>query len=183
MIICAGNMESFSFAKPIGVGLVEASVKLSEIILKESPKNLLFIGSAGSYGKANIFDTICSNSAKNIEIGYLANYSYTPKISHLEGISSDVSHETSLNFLVNSSSYITSNKVESERFLNYGLDVENMEFFAVLSVAKYFNIDALGLFCVTNYCYEDAHQEFIKNYKKSNEILENELFKNFREYV
>ena len=39
-----------------------------------------------------------------------------------------------------------------------------MEFFAVLEVAKKFNIPAAGIFIVSNYTNEDAHKTFLKNH-------------------
>ena len=42
-----------------------------------------------------------------------------------------------------------------------------MEFFSVLKVAQEFNIDALGIFVVTNYTNQDAHQDFISNHKEA----------------
>lgn len=48
MFICASG-EKFSFAKEIGIGLIDSAMILSSIILKENPKELIFIGSAGSY--------------------------------------------------------------------------------------------------------------------------------------
>lgn len=58
MILCAGNNESFSFATPIGVGLIESTINLSRLCLFDKPEFILFIGSAGSYGEQNIFDIV-----------------------------------------------------------------------------------------------------------------------------
>lgn len=182
MIICAGDNENFSFAKQVGIGLVEVAMNLTELILEKKPKNLLFIGSAGSYGKAKIFDKICTNRATNIEIGFFEKLSYTPKSDYFKGINSNVSHETLSDFVVNSSSYITTNETQSNLFLKNNLYIENMEFFSILLVAQRFNIPAIGLFCVTNFCFKNAHEEFLKNHEKAKEILEIEAVKNFKEY-
>lgn len=182
MIVCAGEIESFAFAETIGIGLVEASTNLTKLILEKNPKNILFIGSVGSYGKLKIGEILSSNTAVNIEIGFFEKLSYTPQNKYFSGIKSNVSHETLSNFIVNSSSYITSNKLQAEKFLQNGLHVENMEFFSVLSVAEKFNISAIGLFYVTNYCFENAHDEFMQNYKKAKNVLEIEAVKNFKEF-
>ena len=50
MILCAGRNETFEFAKPIGVGLVESASTLTQLILEEKPAFLFFVGTAGSYG-------------------------------------------------------------------------------------------------------------------------------------
>jgi nucleoside phosphorylase len=46
-----------------------------------------------------------------------------------------------------------------------------MEFFSVLRIAQEFDIPAGGVFCVTNYCNEDAHADFLKNHDKAKELL------------
>ena len=50
-----------------------------------------------------------------------------------------------------------------------------MEFFSVLSVAKEFEIPVAGIFVVTNYTNENAHDDFIKNHKEAMEKLTNYL--------
>ena len=50
MIICAGRNETFPFAHPIGVGLIESAINLTRMCLFDKPDYLLFVGSAGSYG-------------------------------------------------------------------------------------------------------------------------------------
>ena len=42
-----------------------------------------------------------------------------------------------------------------------------MEYFAVLKVAQSFGISAGGIFIVTNYCDENAHDDFLKNQKEA----------------
>jgi nucleoside phosphorylase len=170
MIVCAGRNETFNFAHPIGVGLIESTINLTRLALFDKPDFLLFIGSAGSYGKHKIFDIVTSKTASNIELGFLDNKCYTP----LENVISseenqNVPRET-LN-IVNSSNYITTNSVSSKKFLTLGLELENMEFFALLSVAKEFDIPVAGIFVVTNYCDTNAHKDFIKNHEKSKQLL------------
>ncbi len=50
-----------------------------------------------------------------------------------------------------------------------------MEFFSVLAVAKSFKIPVGGVFCVTNYCDEEAHQDFLANQKEAMRRLESYL--------
>ena len=170
MIVCAGKNETFDFASPIGVGLIESSINLTKLILFDKPDFLLFVGSAGSYGEHKIFDIVHSKTASNIELGFLENKCYTP----LEKI---VSTETKDNVpcetfnIVNSSNYIATDFVSSKKFLELSLSLENMEFFSVVSVAKKFDIPASGIFIVTNYTHTNAHKEFITNHKKAKEIL------------
>ena len=67
MIVCAGKTEHFSFATPIGVGLIDSAYNLSHIIFDRKPNRILFVGSCGSYGELNILDTFFSSSATQIE--------------------------------------------------------------------------------------------------------------------
>ncbi|WP_458700572.1 purine-nucleoside phosphorylase [Sulfurospirillum sp. 1307] len=170
MIVCAGRNEIFDFAKPIGVGLVESSINLTKLIISNKPDSFLFVGSAGSYGKHNIFDIIHSKTASNIELGYLENKCYTPLKNTISTDNLDnVPRETKN--IINSSNYITTNKHSSNEFLKLGLSAENMEFFSIVSVGREFGIPVSGIFIITNYCYENAHEEFISNHTKAKQLL------------
>jgi nucleoside phosphorylase len=158
MIVCAGDIEQFDFAKSIGIGLVNVAMNLTELCLKEKPKSLTFVGTAGSYGKKNIFDIVESTVAVNIENSFFSNSSYTPLDSKVESLT-NVSRET----IVNSSNYITTDNALGEYYLKENIDLENMEFFAVMKVAEKFNIPAKGIFVVTNYCNKNAHKDFLNN--------------------
>lgn len=163
MILCAGKSESFEYAYPIGIGMVESAINLTQLCLLDKPDYLLFIGSAGSYGDHQIFDIIQSNGASNVELSFLQNKSYAPIdnviVSQFEG----VSHET----IVNSSNYITTDFVLAQEYKKHKIGLENMEFFSVLRVAQEFNIPAAGIFIVTNRCDENAHDDFLKNHKEA----------------
>ena len=78
MIICAGNNETFQFATSVGVGLIESAINTTRLCLFDKPDYLIFIGSAGSYGKYNIFDIVESSSGSNIELSFLEGNSFTP---------------------------------------------------------------------------------------------------------
>ncbi len=170
MFLCAGNSESFDFALPIGVGLVEAAINLTRLAAMEAPEFLLFVGTAGSYGNHKLFDIIESKTAANVEQGFLTGTAYTP-INNVVSASEDVSRET----IVNSSNYITTSEEMARRYLEKRLELENMEFFSVLAVAKSFGIPAGGVFCVTNYCNESAHEDFLKNQSEAMKRLEEYL--------
>ena len=176
MIICAGNNETFDFATPMGVGLIETTLNLTRLCLFDKPEFLLFIGSAGSYGDEKIFDIVESKTASNIELGFLNNHAYTP----LENVIS-TNTTNKKDKIVNSSNYISTNKELTSKFLKFGVSIENMEFFAVLSVAKEFNIPAGGVFCITNYTDENAHKDFIKNHEKAKELLSNHVKQRIKE--
>jgi len=170
MILCAGDSESFPFAVPIGIGMVNAAIHLSRLMLMNPPEYLLFVGTAGSYGNHQIFDMVESKTAANIEQGFLTGTAYTP-LNNVISAAEDVSRET----IVNSSNYITTDKEIASKYLAKRLELENMEFFSVLAVAREFDIPAGGLFCVTNYCDEKAHETFLKNQAKAMELIETYL--------
>jgi len=167
MIICAGNNEQFSFATPMGVGLIETAMNLTRLCLFDKPEFLLFVGTAGSYGEVKIFDIIESKTAANIELAFLNKDAYTP----LENVISANTTNTK-DTIVNSSNYISTNATLTKKFLNFGIGIENMEFFSLLKVAQEFNIPAGGVFCVTNYTNKNAHQDFLHNHTKAKELLE-----------
>ena len=158
MIVCAGDIEQFSFAQPIGVGLINSAINLTRACIMNPQEFILFVGTAGSYGNKKIFDIVESKVATNIEQAFLTNSAYTP-LDNVVASTDVVSRET----LVNSSNYITTSSEISKKFLKLNLDLENMEFFSIVSVAKEFNIPVGGIFIVTNYCDENAHRDFLAN--------------------
>lgn len=325
MIVCAGANEAFPFAKSIGVGLVESSIRLGAICARESVDALIFVGSAGSYDRGSeILSLALSESVTQIELGFLQAQAYTPIDNHIQsgaleilthlqnlacdsadskpfvrgvdssltgsavadsndfqtlqdsnpaqsgleskdsqssldlrsaqvplnggalqgvlesplqssldsngeayppaqaaleshslescaafqpslshsarpatpqpplesqarvdshtmGEGANVSQETlpphfaellSLpRAVVNSSNYITTDENLAARFAQAGIGLENMEFFAVMSVARYFQIPCAGLFCVSNYCNASAHKDFLANHNRVKERL------------
>ena len=176
MIICAGNNENFDFALSTGVGLVETSMNLTRLCLFDKPEFLLFVGTAGSYGDKKLFDIIESKTAANIELAFLSNDAYTP----LDNVVT--TNETNVkDIVVNSSNYISTNKELTKKFLNLGIGIENMEFFAVLKIAQEFNIPAGGVFCITNYTNANAHDDFVKNHDKAKELLNEHVHKRIKE--
>lgn len=188
MIICAGKSESFDFATPVGIGLVDVAVNLTKICLEQKPESLFFVGSAGSYGRKQLFEITESNTACNIENSFLVSHSYTPienmitadyNVDRVLSQNAIVSRET----IVNSSNYITSNNRYAEAYLNRNIDLENMEFYAVLKVAKMFGIAASGLFIVTNYCDENAHKDFVKNHQEAMMKLTEYVEEKRQEYI
>jgi nucleoside phosphorylase len=166
MIICAGNNETFDFALSTGVGMIETAMNLTRLCLFDKPEFLLFVGSAGSYGNHNIFDIVESKTASNIELGFLNDDAYTP-LDNV--ISTNTTNKKDI--IVNSSNYISTCQELTKKFLKLGVEIENMEFFAVLKIAQEFAIPAGGVFCITNYTNKNAHEEFLKNHKKAKEHL------------
>ena len=163
MIICAGRNETFKFAESMGVGLIESSINLTRYCLFNKPDMLLFIGSAGSYGEHKIFDIVESKRASNIELSFLSNDSYTPLDNVLESENKMTRNDT----IVNSSNYISTNSDLAKQYNEYGIGIENMEFFSVLQVAREFELPVAGIFVVTNYSNKNAHDDFLKNHKEA----------------
>jgi nucleoside phosphorylase len=162
MIICAGESEQFDFALPVGIGMTDVAINLTRLCLSQKPKFLLFVGTAGSYGEKKVFDIIESKTAANIENSFFSGGSYTP-IDNMVSTAEDVSRET----IVNSSNYITTDKSLGTAYLSKNIHLENMEYYAVLKVAKTFDIPAAGVFIVTNYCDKNAHKDFMDNHKEA----------------
>jgi len=162
MIICAGENEQFDFALPVGIGMTDVAINLTRLCLSQKPKFILFVGTAGSYGEKKVFDIIESKTAVNIENSFFMGGSYTP-IDNMVSTAEDVSRET----IVNTSNYITTDKSLGKAYLSKNIHLENMEYYAVLKVAKSFGIPAAGIFIVTNYCDENAHKDFMDNHKEA----------------
>jgi nucleoside phosphorylase len=167
LIVCAGNNETFPFAIPIGIGLIDSAINLTRLCLFDKPEYILFIGSAGSYGKYKIFDIVESSNASNIELSFFEDNSYTPIDNIVKCEDIKLPSQT----IVNSSNYISINSEITKEFLQYGIGIENMEFFSVVKIAKEFDIDVRGIFVVTNYTNKEAHQDFISNHHQAMDNL------------
>jgi len=176
MIICAGNNETFNFATPMGVGMVETAINLTRLCLFDKPEFILFVGTAGSYGDQKIFDIVESKTASNIELAFLQNKAYTP----LDNVVT-TNTEGTKDVVVNSSNYISTDAELTKNFLKFGVGIENMEFFSVLRVAQEFDIPAGGVFCVTNYTNVEAHADFLANHEKAKELLSAHVKKRLKE--
>jgi len=176
MIICAGNNENFSFATPMGVGLVEMAMNLTRLCLFDKPEFLLFVGTAGSYGHKDIFDIVESKTAANIELAFLENKAYTP----LDNVVT-TNIEGTKDIVVNSTNYISTDAELAKNYLKFGVGIENMEFFSVLRVAQEFGIPAGGVFCVTNFTNKNAHEDFLANHDKAKELLSQHVAKRLKE--
>jgi nucleoside phosphorylase len=176
MIICAGKNETFNFATPMGVGLVETAMNLTRLCLFDKPEFLLFVGTAGSYGNHEIFDIVESKTAANIELAFLEKKAYTP----LDNV---VTTQTtnSKEVIVNSSNYISTDAALTRQYLRLGIEIENMEFYSVLRIAQEFGIPAGGVFCITNYSDEAAHRDFLKNHAQAKALLEEHVKKRIGE--
>jgi len=176
MIICAGNSENFSFATPMGVGLIETAINITRLCLFDKPEFLLFVGTAGSYGEAKLFDIIESKTASNIELSFLSGDAYTP----LDNVvTTNTTNKKEI--IVNSSNYISTNETITKKFLPLGIGIENMEFFSVLKIAQEFNIPAGGVFCITNYTNKTAHKDFLNNHEQAKELLEEHVKNRIKE--
>ena len=167
MIVCAGNNETFPFAIPIGVGLIESAINLTRLCLFDKPEYILFIGSAGSYGEYEIFDIVESSNASNIELSFFEDNSYTPIDNIIKCEDVKLLSET----IVNSSNYISINEKITKNYLQYGIGIENMEFYSVVKVAKEFDIDVKGIFVITNFTNKEAHKDFISNHNQAMDLL------------
>ena len=133
MIICAGNNETFDFATPMGVGLIETAMNLTRACLFDKPEFLLFVGSAGSYGQANIFDIVESKTASNIELAFLNDDAYTP----LDNVVSTNIDKTKQDVIVNSSNYISTNEELTKKFLNIDL-IQPLIYLSVITLSDWF---------------------------------------------
>ncbi len=175
MIVSAGNSETFPFAIPIGMGLCESAVNLTRLVLMQPPEFLLFVGSAGTYGRHQILDIVESKAACQIELSYLQKKSYTPLKENLIVSDWNVSRETPIFSLssgetpsiVNSSNYISTDLELAGKLNRLGIGLENMEFYSVMVVAQRFQIPCGGIFVITNRCDEKAHSDFVKNHEKA----------------
>ncbi|MFC3847190.1 purine-nucleoside phosphorylase [Helicobacter baculiformis] len=164
MLVCAGSLENFKEAKSIGMGLIQSAISLTRLCLLESPTELIFVGSAGAYDPTlPLLSLYKSAQGYQIEHSFTYAQSYTPLENSLSVQSALLERINLPCVKVNSSNYIHTDTAFAKQMLSAGIALENMEFFAVLSVAQMFNIPSMGVFCLTNYVGPHAHQEFLEH--------------------
>ena len=117
----------------------------------------------------NLLEIYETRHAFNVEASSFLGDFYSPAACE---INLNVSYETKK---CNSSNYICADERVAARFAAMGLELENMEAFAVLSVAAKFGVEAVCFLCATNFCDSQAHQNFIKNHTQAKKNLENFL--------
>ena len=91
----------------------------------------------------------------------------------------DVSRETM--DIVNCSNYISTDYQLVQKLRKYRIELENMEFFSVLKISQEFTIPVLGIFVITNYCDESAHETFIKNHEEAKVKLMDYVINKYKE--
>ena len=163
--------------------------------------------------RINLLDIFASNSATQIESSFTQGESYTPLDNKIEivsyetlpnqnvdfgkdssvNLSANLSANPTINLIeildsqksaiINSSNYICTDEIFARKMYGAGIALENMEFFAVLKVADYFKIPALGIFCVTNYCDKNAHSDFLANHKEAQSLLESHARAIYEKYL
>ncbi len=180
MFICAGNNETFPFATPVGVGLIESAMNLTRLALFEKPDFLIFIGTAGSYGKYKIFDIVESSIGSNIELAFLENRAYTPIDNVIKAYQGDIVSRETID-IINSSNYISTDFDLVQQYRKHNIELENMEFYSVLKISQEFDIPVLGIFIVTNYCNLKAHEDFIKNHDEAKNRIMEYIFDKYKE--
>lgn len=181
------GLDGGAFKGPSGKPKLESRQKPQN----EQVRAIVFYGSAGVYDAsfADISEIFIASQAANIELGLLENLCYTPLEARVEGSDSlasrlyealadgtnstcELSARPLGELCVNSSSYITTSRECAKGLMASGCALENMEFYAVLSVAKAFSVRGAGVFCVSNAIRPNAHEAFISNIKTTNAKLE-----------
>lgn len=262
VFVCAGNGEEFSFATPIGVGLVDSTITLSNLLAKGDIGRVIFVGSCGLYDEnKELLKLYQASTVSNTEFGSLVGSFYSPiKLSLSTGAIHKFSKEELLNtskkdlndprtkslideiinirslmrggfqstmqeskfkskelsrafdptseasfkkvnlspgeisidddekeifaslpkLTLNSSNYICQDANAAKIFLEHGLEMENMEGFAVARCAKFYDIEVHLILCSTNHCNSHAHELFRKNHTKAKKLLLEFVEKNFR---
>lgn len=179
MFVCAGKIERFDFAVPIGIGLVDAAASIARICETRKPEKLLFVGTAGSYGELAVGDIVKAHRAVSIEPTFFSGRAYTPlSLDPIASVGGNVSRETD-SLVVNSPNFITTDCAVWKSMTIRRIGLENMEFYAVVKIAMRYRIEVEGVFGVTNYCDKNAHRDFSDNHRTMMAKLEAYIKRNY----
>jgi hypothetical protein len=175
LLISAGRTEVIPGTIPVGVGFLEAGLQLARLLEGGEWDEVLFLGTAGSYGEIPPFWLIESWVGVQWEVGWVEGKGYTPIELRVEA----PKPETPLKLpplpkgegVLNSSHYITTDWEIARQFRNLGAVGESMEHFGIIRVGALFQIPVRGLYLVTNYTDPAAHLSYRQNLPKALEIL------------
>lgn len=215
--VMPGESISYRFdVISVGVGCVESAIRLTEYLIRETgfpeqnltdkrngPDEILFIGSAGVYGKMSE-EGDCPSGHKNEETALehglywrvptaICNTFYKKDLAVLQGkakIPDIMPHIRNTppghvgRQLMSRMCHIVGscNTVDSVSLIRMpelphgdGIDFENMEAFALASVADRFGIPFTAIFALTNEVGPDGSDEWKKNFRNYSILLQEEL--------
>ena len=153
----------------LGIGFLEASLKLERYFLDEKPEKVIFLGTAGAYDKnielnqiIEIAEVKLLNSSSLFDEAYIPQdyktYKSAPK-------------EKNICF---SSLEITKSEKLSEKILSLESHTnvfENMELYGIAKVCQENNIPWQAFLAITNHTHEKGHEEWKANHLSLSEKL------------
>lgn len=170
ILVCAAWQEEIKYLDQniehqvitLGIGYLEAALNLESFLNKNpKPKEIIFIGTAGSYSQAlSIGELVNVSSVSLLNIGTVLKQSYIPKEYE--------SFQSSGKIQCLSSLEITNSAELSKKISNLSSKslVENMELYGVAKVASRHDIPWSAILGITNYTDENAHQDWKANHQR-----------------
>ncbi|MEO1942440.1 MAG: hypothetical protein ABGW77_06065 [Campylobacterales bacterium] len=175
LLLSAGRSEIIPGTVPVGVGFLEAGLQLARLLERGEWDEVLFLGTAGSYGKVPPFWLIESWVGVQWEVGWVEGKGYSPielKVASPRPKSRlKLPPLPKVEGVLNSSHYITTDWRVGQKFLKLGAIGESMEHFGIIRVGTLTQIPVRGLYLVTNYTDSEAHLSYRRNLPKALEIL------------
>jgi nucleoside phosphorylase len=163
----------------VGIGAIEAGIRLSEKLAREKYDKIIFLGTAGAYKNSDLVigDLISANSTIFVSGTHLLGKAYFPELFKKE-IQIESTYFDFPQKKVATVMEITKNDELAEKIsLEYSLEVEHMEIFSLARVCERKNIEFSAYLGIANFVGKDSHKEWLENNEKVAENLQKYLLK------
>jgi uncharacterized protein YlzI (FlbEa/FlbD family) len=165
--------------KTLGIGYLEAALKLNNILRDANYSRIIFLGTAGAYSnELQIGDIVNVASVALLNPLTIEGKGYVPREYNLYESSRVNGQGSTVNANCLSSLEITTNEVisktiiENSPFTVHQLPLtENLELYGVAKVASEHNIPWSAFLGITNYTNVNAHQDWKANHERVSEKL------------
>lgn len=176
----SSHYDSDEFLKvPLGVGYLEASRKLEEVLQENQDKKIdaiIFLGTCGSYRKnLEVGDIVQIQRSRLLLLGKLEEKAYVPQKKYEDYILRVLKSGDELKTAdCMSSMEITNDDITAAKIykdIDKEFLVENMELYGVVHVAEKHKISCFSLMAVANYNNIFANREWENNQEEVSEKL------------
>ena len=182
VLICSAIEEELDRLKPhfetcvLGIGLVEATVSLTDYLRSHEVSTVIFTGTAGAYPSSGyqIGDCVTSSKFKLVGSASALEQAYFPEKMSQALSFNEPSWNTLPNVVSGTVVEITKSLSLSEKIASiYNVDVEHMEVFGLASVCKRFNTEFFSVFGISNCVYEKSHIEWVTHNRDASLTAQN----------
>lgn len=163
-----------------GIGITQAAAKTTVALLRTKAKQVIFVGSSGSYSKKiPLLTIVCATESIIGDYAFCSAKSYNPKnypaiFKADNGVIKKIKslkNEKVFFSPISSTISITNNRSWAKKFLKKDHYFENLELYGVAQACSNLGIPWNAISVVTNHIGKNANMEWLKNYVEAARII------------